>query len=165
MGTSSKSLSSVASRRIQSELTDWLKNPPEGCCLESFEPITKWTIIMQGPDGAKGMPRLYEGEIFRLQIKFTERYPLEPPEVVFLPEAPIHPHIYSNGHICLDILYDGQNGGWSPALTINKVCLSLRSMLASNTDKRPPPGDQEYCRRVGTRSPKFTRWNFDDDTV
>jgi hypothetical protein len=41
----------------------------------------------------------------------------------------------SNGHICLDILYDGQNGGWSPALTINKVCLSLRSMLASNTDK------------------------------
>lgn len=41
----------------------------------------------------------------------------------------------SNGHICLDILYDGQNGGWSPALTINKVCLSLRSMLASNTEK------------------------------
>jgi hypothetical protein len=71
----------------------------------------------------------------RLNIKFTERYPLEPPEVTFLTPTPVHPHIYSNGHICLDILYDGQNGGWSPALTINKLCLSLRSMLASNTDK------------------------------
>ena len=96
----------------------------------------------------------------RVQIKFTDHYPLEPPEVqarvqfpshanmcllvfefalytqvTFVPTSPMHPHIYSNGHICLDILYDGRNGGWSPALTINKVCLSLRSMLASNTDK------------------------------
>lgn len=51
------------------------------------------------------------------------------------------PASHSNGHICLDILYDGQNGGWSPALTINKVCLSLRSMLASNTDKVGVGGD------------------------
>ena len=56
-------------------------------------------------------------------------------QVIFLPPSPVHPHIYSNGHVCLDILYDGRNGGWSPALTINKLCLSLRSMLASNNDK------------------------------
>lgn len=42
-------------------------------------------------------------------------------QVTFLPPSPVHPHIYSNGHICLDILYDGQSGGWSPALTMNKV--------------------------------------------
>lgn len=71
----------------------------------------------------------------RVSIRFTDNYPLESPEVVFLPPAPIHPHIYSNGHICLDILYDGRNGGWSPALTISKVIISLRSMLASSTDK------------------------------
>ena len=56
-------------------------------------------------------------------------------QVTFVPPSPVHPHIYSNGHVCLDILYDGRNGGWSPALTINKLCLSLRSMLASNNDK------------------------------
>ncbi len=39
--------------------------------------------------------------VSRLRVKFGDNYPLEPPEVVFLPPAPIHPHIYSNGHICL----------------------------------------------------------------
>lgn len=29
-----------------------------------------------------------------MSIKFTDRYPLEPPEVVFLTPTPIHPHIY-----------------------------------------------------------------------
>lgn len=155
----------VALRRIQGELRDWTRSPPEGCAVESCEPLTTWIVIMQGPEGGKGLPRLYEGEVFRLQIRFPDRYPLEAPEVVFLPESPMHPHIYTNGHICLDILYDGVNGGWSPALTINKVCLSLRSMLASNTEKKRPPGDMAYCRRVGDKSPKLTRWAFDDDKV
>lgn len=158
-------LSPVAARRIQSELHDWGRNPPDGCCLESCEPMTHWVVLMSGPETPAGAAQLYEGELFRLAIKFTERYPLEPPEVVFLAPPPVHPHIYSNGHICLDILYDGANGGWSPALTVSKLCLSLRSMLASNTDKRRPPGDADYCSRVGGRSPKLTRWQFDDPTV
>lgn len=160
--TSTSSLTPVAQRRIQSELNDWMKNPPEGCCLESCEPMTHWVILMQGPEGGG---RLYEGDVFRLRVLFPDRYPLEPPEVIFMSPTPIHPHIYSNGHICLDILYDGANGGWSPALTINRVTLSLRSMLASNTEKRKPAGDAEYCARVGARSPKQTRWVFEDDKV
>lgn len=159
-------LTPVAARRIQSELRDFTRNPPDGCHLESYEPITTWVVRMEGPEAAPGMPRLYEGEVYRLQVKFSERYPLEPPEVIFVPPGvPMHEHIYSNGHICLDILYDGHNGGWSPALTINKVCLSLRSMLGSSTEKQRPPGDAEYCSRVGTRSPKNTKWMFDDDRV
>lgn len=52
-------------RCAQSELTDWGRNPPDGCCLESCEPITHWTIIMAGPEESAGLPRLYEGEVFR----------------------------------------------------------------------------------------------------
>ena len=37
----------------------------------------------------------------------------------------------------------GRNGGWSPALTINKVCLSLMSMLASATELVRP-----HCWRL-----------------
>eukprot|EP00884_Botryococcus_braunii_P022627 jgi/Botrbrau1/9048/Bobra.0376s0024.1 len=163
----SRSPTAVAMRRIQSELTDLLQKPPEGCRLESFDPLMTWIIQMEGPDcpPAPGYPRLYEHEIYRLRVKFADNYPLEPPEIVFIPPSPVHPHIYSNGHICLDILYDGRNGGWSPALTVSKVCLSLRSMLASNTEKRRPPGDAEYCSRTIGRSPKETRWEFEDDKV
>jgi hypothetical protein len=32
--------------------------------------------------------------------------------------CPIHPHIYTNGNICLSIIYDD----WSPALGVEAVC-------------------------------------------
>ena len=41
--------------------------------------------------------------------------PIESPEVIFIGHIPVHEHIYSNGFICLSILYDctvslNQNG-------------------------------------------------------
>ena len=87
----------------QSELNEWLINPPEGCRLLQFEPLTLWVIEIAGPDtspsqtnprGGEGSP-LYQGQFFKLRIAFTERYPLEPPEFIFLEPVPVHPHIYS----------------------------------------------------------------------
>ena len=54
----------------------------------------------------------------------------------------------------------------SPALTISKVVLSLRSMLASNTDKQRPEGDQMYWYACGTPSSvqgcSPVSWQFKD---
>jgi len=148
----------------QSELREWMTSPPDGCALlptPSGEPsLTEWTLSMAGPPGS-----LFAGEAFKLRVRFDTDYPLEPPEVVFLPPVPAHEHIYSNGHCCLDTLYAGRNGGYSPALTISKLALALQSMLASAAEKRRPEGDAEYCRRTAGRSPKQTVFVYDDDRV
>lgn len=82
---------------------------------------------MKGPAGT-----LYEGEEFLLSFKFGQKYPFDSPEVVFSGEnIPVHPHVYSNGHICLSILSED----WSPALSVQAVCLSIISMLASAKEK------------------------------
>jgi ubiquitin-protein ligase len=45
----------------------------------------------------------------RLRFRFPSEYPIESPEVVFIDGSPDHEHIYSNGFICMSILYDGNN--------------------------------------------------------
>lgn len=49
----------------QSELTDWLLDDrrPEGCRLESFEPLLNWIIVIEAP---KTPPYLYRGQNFKL---------------------------------------------------------------------------------------------------
>lgn len=74
---------------------------------------------------------VFEGEHFRLRVRFDQNYPFESPEVTFVTSppwrAPMHPHIYTNGHICASILSDE----WSPALSVEAILLTIQSMLAS----------------------------------
>ena len=108
--------------------------------------------------GAAGT--LYEGEKYTLRIRFTEDYPMDSPEVVFLLPAPVHSHIYSNGHICLNIL----GADWSPALTAKSVCLSILSMLSSATVKVLPQDNASYTKHP-RKGPKSTNFAYHDDTV
>ncbi|KAI2805329.1 ubiquitin-conjugating enzyme E2 W [Blomia tropicalis] len=146
-------------KRLQKELMSLKKDPPVGVIVDdlNIEPdLSQWVIEIVCPKGT-----LYEEEHFKLGFKFNENYPFDSPEVTFMgSNIPVHPHVYSNGHICLSILTDD----WSPALSVQSVCLSILSMLASCKEKKRPPDNTFYVRTC-SKNPKKTKWYYHDDSV
>ncbi len=145
-------MSLIFTKRLTKELKDLSTSPPAGITIDKVKEsdLRQWTLKLQGAQGT-----LYQDEEFTLQFKFSNNYPLESPEVIFVGTIPVHPHIYSNGHICLSILYDQ----WTPALTVASVCLSIQSMLSSCQTKERPVDNDRYVAHA-TKSPKETVWNF-----
>jgi len=150
-----------ATKRLGKELSKINNSLPPGIELVSADNFEEWTLDIRVLDNNP----LYQGQTYRLKFKFASTYPIEPPEVVFvkLPDRPIpiHPHIYSNGIICLDLL--GQQG-WSPVQNVESVCMSLQSMLTGNSKNERPPGDEEFVRANRLR-PKDIDFYYHDNDV
>lgn len=131
----------------------------------SAENLREWQMDLTVPDN----PLYDPTEQFRLRFHFSPAYPIEAPEVVFLAargdsvvrHIPLHPHVYSNGIICLDLL-DAQ--GWSPVHNVESICISIQSMLASNTKPERPEGDAEFVKSNRQR-PRDIRFLYHDPTV
>jgi len=107
--------------RINKELNEFKIDPPSNCSAGPVnDDLYKWEATIIGPEKTP-----YEGGVFKLEINFPNNYPFKPPKIKFITRI-FHPNINRYGNICLDIL-DKQ---WSPALTINKVLLSISSLLS-----------------------------------
>ena len=118
----------MAQKRIQKELAELQKEPPQNCTAgpNDAKDLFNWQATIIGPEGSP-----YHNGIFFLKINFPVDYPFRAPKVQFVTRI-FHPNINQSGQICLDILKDQ----WSPALTISKVLLSISSLLCD-----PNPDD------------------------
>lgn len=115
----------MALKRIQKELANIKKNPPENCSAGPCgDNMFQWQATIMGPGDCP-----YADGVFFLDIRFPQDYPFKPPKIRFQTKI-YHANINDKGGICLDILKDN----WSPALTISKVLLSITSLL---TDPNP----------------------------
>ncbi|KAI9887050.1 MAG: hypothetical protein M1823_001122 [Watsoniomyces obsoletus] len=150
-----------ASKRLQKELQKMHEHLPDGIAMASCPDLKEWHMDIRVLDDNP----IYRGATYRLKFKFNANYPIEPPEVTFVQSAdrpiPMHPHVYSNGIICLDLL---GNQGWSPVQNVESVCMSIQSMLTGNNKNERPPGDEEFVKR-NMQSPRNIHFYYDDNTV
>lgn len=83
--------------------------------------IDRWHVFILGPPETP-----YSGGRWTLDVRFPTEYPFKPPNVRVV-ERIFHPNISQKGTICLDILQKE----WTPAMTIDKLALSIVSLLSS----------------------------------
>ncbi|KAL1952579.1 hypothetical protein VTO42DRAFT_4716 [Malbranchea cinnamomea] len=152
-----------ANKRLSKELVKMQSSIAPGISLVKADNLEEWQMDIRVLDANP----LYADQTFRLKFTFSRNYPIEAPEVQFIKvdepsrPIPIHPHIYSNGIICLDLL---GSAGWSPVQTVESVCVSIQSMLTGNHKNERPPGDAEFVMRNRQR-PRDISFMYDDNTV
>lgn len=154
--------SNFATKRLSKELNKLRSTSlAPGLTVVKADDLKEWLVDMRVVDDNP----IYKGETYRLKFTFSDKYPIEAPEVVFVKSEthpiPLHPHIYSNGIICLDLL-DRQ--GWSPVHNVESICVSLQSMLTSNDKRERPPGDENFVM-YNRQRPRDMNFVFHDDSV
>mmetsp|Transcript_6593 Transcript_6593/g.24688 ORF Transcript_6593/g.24688 Transcript_6593/m.24688 type:complete len:196 (+) Transcript_6593:4084-4671(+) len=129
-------MSNIAMRRLLKELEQLEKDPVEGLSIYSdpspsaSKTLPSYEAKISGPSQTP-----YENGTFTLSISVPQRYPIEPPTIVFKTRI-YHPNIDDSGRICLDILKGAPKGKWNPALSLRSVLISIQSLLAE-----PNPDD------------------------
>ncbi|KAJ8513007.1 hypothetical protein OPV22_003441 [Ensete ventricosum] len=119
---------SSSGKRIKKEMLELNADPPPDCSAgPKGDNLYHWVSTIIGPQGTP-----YEDGIFFLDIVFPCDYPFKPPKVTFKTRI-YHCNVDSAGNLNLDILKDG----WSPAMTISKVLLAIRSII-TNPDPYNP---------------------------
>lgn len=167
-------------RRLAKELKEIQKNKLPGIYLvDNDDNLTHFIFQLKFEDN-----KIYpDTDAYHLRFDITKGYPVDSPRVQFIlyelivlcgdddfdddlqiiesvPKIPMHPHVYSNGHICLNLL--GED--WTPACSIESTVLSIQSMLAHNDLNQRPPDNDSYVKHA-PKDPKLTSWSYHDDNV
>ena len=169
-----KSIATVSRKpkpgRLQKELNILLKDLPSSCQVKTVSgSFREWQLYIFGPEGS-----LFANEQFLLKVKFPFEYPYKPPIVYFekgfVPSStggspvpvtiPKHPHIYSNGDICLSVL--GKD--WRPNMSTESIVVSVLSLLSSAKTKKLPEDDRIHSE-FNFPGQEQKNWQYHDSNV
>lgn len=164
---------------MMAEYKQLLSNPPEGIIAGpvSEENFFEWEAVVTGPEGT-----VFEDGVFHATLHFPQDYPLSPPTMKFTSEM-FHPNVYPDGRVCISILhppgndplgYESSTERWSPVLSVEKILMSVMSMVAEPNINSPanvdaakmwrddPDGFRNIAHRHVRRSLEMP--SDDDDT-
>ena len=145
----------MALKRINKELNEFSKSQaayPDISLYPINDDYFKLQACILGP---KGTP--YEGGTFFVHINLPSDYPFKPPKISFKTKI-YHPNINNEFICCCFIPITDQ---WSPALTILKLLIMIRDLMA-NPYTKEVCGDQsiydEYNKNYEEFVRKATEW-------
>ena len=111
----------VDNPRLKTELKSFSETPVFGISAGPSEnDLFEWNAIISNLNDQSP----FKNGFFKLKITFSDTYPYKPPKIKMKTKI-FHPNI-KNEEICLDIIEDDR---WSPALTVEKILLSISSLL------------------------------------
>jgi len=124
------------------EYKQLLGNPPDGVIAGplSEDNFFEWEAVITGPEGT-----VFEDGVFLARLAFPQDYPLNPPAMKFVSDI-YHPNIYPDGKVCISILhppgndplgYETSAERWSPVQSVEKILLSVMSMIAEPNINSP----------------------------
>ncbi|KAI9858866.1 MAG: Ubiquitin-conjugating enzyme E2 7 [Vezdaea acicularis] len=133
---------STAQKRLLHDYRLLSTDPPDGILAgpKTEDSLFEWEALIQGPEGTP-----FEGGIFPADLIFPKDYPLAPPTMRFTCEM-WHPNVYPSGLVCISILhppgddpnhYEKASERWSPIQSVEKILVSVMSMLAEPNDESP----------------------------
>ncbi|KAJ3124834.1 Ubiquitin-conjugating enzyme E2 G2 [Physocladia obscura] len=125
----------TAIKRLMTEYRELTVNAPEGITAGPIreDNVFEWEALISGPADTP-----YEDGVFVASLRFPNDYPLSPPQMQFVPPL-FHPNVYDDGRVCISILhapgddplgYELASERWSPVQSVEKILLSVVSMLA-----------------------------------
>ncbi|KAI9837125.1 MAG: Ubiquitin-conjugating enzyme E2 7 [Thelocarpon superellum] len=136
------SAQAIAQKRLLHEYRAITTDPLEGILAgpATEDNLFVWDCLLSGPSGTP-----FEGGLFPCTLTFPKDYPIAPPRMKF--ECEIwHPNVYPNGLVCISILhppgddpnhYEHRSERWSPIQSVEKILISVVSMLAEPNDESP----------------------------
>ncbi|KAM5275548.1 ubiquitin-conjugating enzyme E2 G2 isoform 1-T1 [Hipposideros larvatus] len=150
-------MAGTALKRLMAEYKQLTLNPPEGIVAGPMneENFFEWEALIMGPEDT-----CFEFGVFPAILSFPLDYPLSPPKMRFTCEM-FHPNskcfwksslahsvptpaVYPDGRVCISILhapgddpmgYESSAERWSPVQSVEKILLSVVSMLAEPNDE------------------------------
>lgn len=117
-----------ALKRIIIDIKDMRKSPIENIhYVPDEENILNGYALIVGPQNTP-----YEYGNFLFEFHFSEKYPYEPPKVVYKSNdgaTRFNPNLYRSGKVCLSILNTWSGEQWSACQTLRSVLLTLQMTL------------------------------------
>ena len=88
---------------------------------------------------------------FYFVLEMPDDFPNQPPKARIITtdggRCRFNPNLYADGKVCLSILGTWSGPGWSPALSLSSVLLSIQSLM----------NDRPYCNEPGFEEPRNKR--------